>query len=235
MCLSAAAGLRLGVRTRSQGDEQDASACCGCRRFLEEWGEWETEEHVLRVLLQRWKFWVLFSCSLLDNSFISVAVYYWRGRHIRPLDVNFFCQVNVVNNPKKICGEICLPFISLKLRKRKCHISLKPCRHRARSWLDTSSTICSSCYPSAQWPPLWPATEAVVGSTALGTAPPHLHGENKPHTPHGADGSVAGTAFPQQRRCWPRALTGLKGPNWLHLVPSHTRAPGTLSAQPWGC
>lgn len=55
-----------------------------------------------------------FLCSFLDNSFISLAVYYWRGRYIKPLDVNCFCQASVLNNPQKIYGGICLPFINLK-------------------------------------------------------------------------------------------------------------------------
>lgn len=41
------------------------------------------------------KYWVLSSCKLLDNSFISVAVYHWKGKYISPLDVNCFYQVKV--------------------------------------------------------------------------------------------------------------------------------------------
>lgn len=122
MCLCASA--RLGVRTR-QGDEQeDASASCRCRQFLYEPGKQETEAHIW-VLPQWWKFWVLLSCSLLDNSFISVADYYWRGRYRSPLGVNCFCQMY---NPEKIYGEICLPFMSLKFSwgKRKNLVSLYP-------------------------------------------------------------------------------------------------------------
>lgn len=67
---------------------------------------------VIQALVQGWKFCALFSCCLLDNSFISVAVYCWKGRYVRPLAVNRFFRKNIINNPRKIYEGICLPFAS---------------------------------------------------------------------------------------------------------------------------
>lgn len=59
---------------------------------------------------------------MLDNSFISVAVYYWLEGYIRSLYVNCFCQVNIVNNLKEMAGNLFAFFQSeVFLRKKETH------------------------------------------------------------------------------------------------------------------